>query len=146
LLIGGVNTSLGYALLVLFEVTIGKELGYLVSLYLSYSIAIGLAFVLHRRFTFRIVGTGNSLIDLMRFSGVYVVALAANTLTLPLLIEIAGVPPLPAQAIVVMVTTILSYLGHKYFSFHRSQPPQPSVSDGPSDDGTEMETSGGPSV
>jgi putative flippase GtrA len=119
LLVGGVNTIVGYLLFALFEVTIGRVVGYLVSLYLSYAIAVLLAFVLHRRFTFRVAGTGNVLVDLARFAGVYVVALAVNTVALPALVELARLPPLLAQAIVVVFTTVLSYVGHKLFSFRR---------------------------
>jgi putative flippase GtrA len=121
LLIGGVNTVLGYGIFVLFDVTIGKYVGYLGSLYLSYVIATSIAFILHRRFTFRVVGTGNTVIDLLRFSSVYIVSLAINTIALPVLVEAAGLAPIAAQAIIVVLTTVLSYFGHKFFSFRRGR-------------------------
>jgi putative flippase GtrA len=119
LLVGGTNTVVGYGLFVVFELTIGRTFGYLVSLYLSYVIAVALAFLLHRRFTFRVSGTGNAGLDFTRFASVYVVTLAINTAALPLLVELVGLTPLVAQAIVVMLTTAVSYFGHKYFSFRR---------------------------
>lgn len=118
-LVGGTNTVVGYGLFVVFELTIGRSLGYLVSLYLSYLIAVALAFVLHRRFTFRVSGTGNALLDFVRFAGVYVVTLLINTAALPLLVELVGLVPVVAQAIVVVVTTVVSYFGHRFFSFRR---------------------------
>ena len=119
LVVGGINTVVGYALFALLQITAGHVIGYLGSLYGSYVLAVTLAFVLHRRFTFRVEGTGNRLVDFLRFASVYVVSLAANTLALPLLVELAHLDPLVAQAISVVVTTIVSYFGHKYFSFRR---------------------------
>ncbi|MET1002510.1 MAG: GtrA family protein [Acidimicrobiia bacterium] len=120
-IVGGINTVLGYGLFVLFEFTIGDTIGYLGSLYASYVLAIVVAFALHRRFTFRVSGTGNVVIDFLRFASVHVVALVINTVALPLLVEIVGLEPLVAQAIVVVVTTLVSYFGHKLFSFRRNE-------------------------
>ncbi len=116
-IIGGINTVFAYALFVLFELTLGGR--YFVSLFLSYLIATMLAFVLHRRFTFGVVGREKLGKDFVRFESVYVVMFAVNALLLPLLIEVAGWSSLVAQAVIVAFTTIMSYLGHKYFSFHR---------------------------
>ena len=120
LVVGGINTVVGYVLFALLQITAGHVIGYIGSLYGSYVLAVTLAFVLHRRFTFRVEGTGNRLVDFLRFASVYVVSLAANTLALPLLVELAHLDPLVAQAISVVVTTVVSYFGHKYFSFRRS--------------------------
>jgi putative flippase GtrA len=120
LVVGGINTIVGYALFALLQLTVGQTIGYLGSLYGSYVLAVTLAFVLHRRFTFRVEGTGNRFVDFVRFASVYVVSLAANTVVLPLLVEFARLDPLVAQAISVVVTTVVSYFGHKYFSFRRS--------------------------
>jgi len=124
LIVGGINTVVGYALFVAFELTLGGYIGYLGSLYASYVLATGLAFVLHRRFTFRVNGTGNVLLDFLRFASVYVVSLAINTVALPILIELAGMNSLAAQAIIVVVTTLVSYFGHKLFSFRRAAEPR----------------------
>jgi putative flippase GtrA len=118
-LIGGINTVVGYALYALLYLSAGRFIGYLGALYISYVIAIGIAFVLHRRFTFRVSGTGNVFVDLVRFAAVYVVSLIVNTLLLPVLIELGHVQPLVAQAAIVIVTTLISYFGHKLFSFRR---------------------------
>jgi putative flippase GtrA len=114
LVVGGVNTAVGYGFFALFLLFSG----YLASLYLSYAAAVVVAFVLHRRFTFRV--RGNVVVDFVRFVGVYVVSLAVNTAVLPLLVEVAGLHPLWAQAIALVITTVISYVGHKWFSFRRS--------------------------
>jgi len=120
LVVGGTNTVVGYGLFLLFDFVFGDVIGYIGSLYLSYVLAVVIAFVLHRRFTFRIVGSHNLIVDFARFASVYIVSLAINTVALPLLVEFAGLTPAVAQAIVVVVTTLISYVGHKWFSFRRS--------------------------
>jgi putative flippase GtrA len=93
LVVGGINTIVGYALFALLQLTVGQTIG--------------------------VEGTGNRFVDFVRFASVYAVSLAANTVVLPLLVELARLDPLVAQAISVVVTTVVSYFGHKYFSFRR---------------------------
>ena len=123
LIVGGFNTLFGYALFILFERTIGQLidgwLGDLVSLYAAYAVATVVAFVLHRHFTYRVSGTGNVIIDYLRFVSVYLVALAINTVALPLLVEFAHLEAIVAQGLIVVITTLVSYFGHKLFSFRR---------------------------
>ncbi len=118
-IVGGFNTVLGYALFVTFELLVGRYIGYLVSLYASYAISTVVAFVLHRRFTYRVRGSASLALDFVRFSSVYLVSLGINTIALPLLVELAHVPVIVAQAVIVVVTTLVSYFGHKLFSFRR---------------------------
>jgi putative flippase GtrA len=120
LIVGGFNTVFGYAVFVALELTIGVRIGYLLSLYSAYLIALMVGFALHRHFTYQVTGTGNILLDFMRFSGVSLVALAVNTAALPLLVELGGLSPIAAQAIIVVFTTLVSYFGHKLFSFRRN--------------------------
>lgn len=90
---------------------------------LSYVIAIGLAFVLYRRFVFHV--TGQVLRDLVAFISVYLVAIGVNAVLLPVLVEVAHLPTLAAQAVVLCVTTLLSFFGHREVSFRRDDDPAP---------------------
>jgi putative flippase GtrA len=125
IVVGGINTVVGYGLFALFQLTIGHVIGYLGSLYLSYALAMVVAFTLHRRYTFRVTGSGNRLVDFGRFVAVNLVSLAINSVTLPLLVELAHLHPLVAQAIVVVVSVLVSYFGHKWFSFRRTHAAHP---------------------
>jgi putative flippase GtrA len=120
LLVGATNTVVGYLLYSLLWVTVGHVIGYLGSLYGSYAVAIVLAFFLYRKFVFRV--KGHAWLDFVRFQGVYIVSLVINTLALPLLVEVVKLSPLVAQAVIVIVTTLTSYVGHKFFSFRRRNP------------------------
>lgn len=119
ILVGVFNTGFGFALFVALELMLTGDRSYFISLCASYAISTLTAFVLHRHFTYRKSGTGNMLVDFVRFEGVYLVSLGVNAVVLPLLVEGAHIPPIPAQAIAVCITTAISYFGHKFFSFRR---------------------------
>lgn len=120
LAVGATNTVVGYLVFSGFTLWVFADvyLGYLLSLALSYAVGITLAFVLYRRFVFLV--HGHLLRDFARFVSVYLVAIGINAPALPLLVEVAHVPPLLAQLIILVATTLLSFFGHKKFSFRRS--------------------------
>ena len=72
---------------------------------------------MYKRQVFRV--RGHVLRDLVRFESVYLTAVGINAVALPVLVEL-GVHRIPAQAIVLLPTMLLSYFGHRYFSFRRS--------------------------
>lgn len=121
LLVGGFNTVVGYGIFVLIELTFGRHTSYLLSLYIAFFIGTIVAFITHRRITFQISGRGKVVLDYFRFLGVNLVSLAVNTIALPLLVELGHLSPIAAQAIIVVVTTLISYIGHKFFSFRRAK-------------------------
>ena len=120
LAVGATNTVVGYLIFAALTTWFLRELplGYLLSLVASYAIAIFLAFFLYRRFVFHV--SGHVLADFLRFVGVYAVAISINLVALPLLVEIVHVHALLAQAVILVVTTLVSFFGHKSFSFRRT--------------------------
>ncbi len=82
----------------------------------SYAVAVLVAFALYRRLVFRV--RGHVLRDLARFVSVYAVSITLNAVSLPVLVAL-GVPRLIAQALIVVVITLISYVGHRWFSFRR---------------------------
>lgn len=125
LLVGGTNTAVGY--LVYSALTLwvfpGLRFGYLISLAISYAVAIVLAFVLYRRFVFKV--TGNVVQDFLRFVTVYLLAIGVNAVLLPFFVEVLHVHPLLAQLIVLVITTLMSFVGHRTFSFRRPGEDEP---------------------
>ncbi|SOX53595.1 GtrA family protein, partial [Mycobacterium ahvazicum] len=124
-LVGGINTVVGFGIFVACSETVGhavdvrfgKVAGSLVTLGIAHVLSVLFAFVMHRRFVFRV--RGHVLRDLARFWSVYLTAGAINVVALPALVEL-GLSRIPAQAIILASTTLLSYFGHRYFSFRRS--------------------------
>jgi putative flippase GtrA len=123
IIIGGLNTGVGYLVFVILELSFGARLGYFFSLYGSFLLSSVSAFLLHRRVTFRVTGSGGIVVDFLRFLSVYAFALIINSIALPLLVEVVDMNPLIAQAIIVAATTLVSYFGHKFFSFRRRPAP-----------------------
>ena len=119
LLVGGTNTVVGYVVYSALTLWVFHDVpfGYLISLAISYAVAIVLAFVLYRRFVFKV--TGNVVQDFLRFVTVYLLAIGVNTVLLPLFVEVLHVHPLLAQLIVLVITTLMSFFGHRTFSFRR---------------------------
>ncbi|WP_307861558.1 GtrA family protein [Cellulomonas wangleii] len=120
LIVGGINTVLGTAWFIVFQSLLGASLGrftYLVSLLCAHVAAVLTAFVLYRRFVFRV--RGNLWIDLARFELVNLSALAVNAVSLPFVVEVLGIPPIPSQLLITLVTALISYFGHRDFSFRR---------------------------
>jgi putative flippase GtrA len=113
LLVGATNTAVGFGWFVLFEYTVG----YLVTLACAHVASVLCAFVLYRRFVFRV--KGHVWRDLARFELVYLVSLGVNYALLPILVELVHIPPIPSQALIVFVTSLISYFGHRGFSFRR---------------------------
>lgn len=128
LVVGGVNTGVGFLLFIVFDLTVGRPLdaaghsivASVLTLLLSHLLASLLAFWLYRRFVFRV--SGHAAIDFVRFQGVYAVPLAINLVVLPLLVEL-GVMRIVAQGSILIVTTVFSYVGHRFFSFRRKGAP-----------------------
>jgi putative flippase GtrA len=115
---GGINTLVGYSLFALLQFAIGHLTGYIATLLISHVLASIVAFNLYRHFVFSV--TGNSVVDFLRFQTVYILPLAINLAVLPVLVELLHWNVYLAQAIVVIVSTTISYLGHKFFSFRRT--------------------------
>ncbi len=118
LCVGGFNTIFGPAVFVGLHFSIEHDIGYLGVLTVSWVIAVFEAFLAYRYIVFRV--RGNFLLDLARFSLVYVGLYLLNLGLLPLLVEGAGMPVLLAAAATLPVTTVASYLFHNRFSFRRA--------------------------
>jgi putative flippase GtrA len=63
---------------------------------------------------------GHLLKDLWRFETVYLTALGVNFVLLPLLVQLGHLPVLLAQALIMVVTSVMSWVGHKHYSFRRT--------------------------
>lgn len=119
LVVGAVNTLGGVVAFVGLELLLGDRLHYLVVVLLAHVVSVLLAFALHRRYVFRVTGTGSVLLDLARFESVHLGVLAANVVVLPLLVEVVGLPVIPAQLAFGGSAAVLSWFAHKHFSFRR---------------------------
>ena len=118
LVVGGFNTAMGFGIFSLLQFVAGDVLSEVGVLLVSHMIASTVAFILHRRVTFKV--EGNLLKDYLRFQTVFIVPIGINLVVLPFLVRVMGVNVYLAQAVISVVTVTVSYFGHKYFSFRRS--------------------------
>jgi putative flippase GtrA len=113
-IVGGVGFVIN--LLVYTVLVHGGGLDYHVASVLAWLVAVVNNFVVNRHWTFD-AGDGRAHFQAMRFLVVSVVALAANQLLLTVFVESAGMEKVAAQALAVVGSMPLNFLGNKLWSF-----------------------------
>lgn len=96
----------------------GAALAYPVAATLAFLVAVSNNFFWHRRWTFRAHG-GRARNQAGRFLVVSVSAFIAGLLMLTALIELLGMPEVPAQACAIVAVTPLSFVVNKLWTFGR---------------------------
>lgn len=115
LVVGGWNTVFGYSVWAFMQYMLADRLHYLVIVLLSWPIAVLNAYLGYRYIVFRSLGP--ILIELPRFSLVYVAGLVVNLALLPVALRVLPFNIYVDQALFLSVVVVISYLGHKHFSF-----------------------------
>jgi len=85
---------------------------------LAYAVGATVAFLANRQWTFGAT-RGHPAGQAVRFVAVSLAALGVNVAVLALLVTVAGLPELPAQAAAVLLSTPCSFLGNRLWSFRR---------------------------
>jgi putative flippase GtrA len=117
LVVGGLNTLFCLVAFIAIYQLLGDRIHYLGTLVLAYAIGIVTGFAAHRRFVFQV--RGRLAGDFLRFTAVNLGGFAINAALLPLLVEVGGVPAIPAQVVAMGCTVVATYFGHALFSFKR---------------------------
>ena len=124
LLVGTWNTCFGYAAFAFLTYLLTDVIpyAYMAASIISSIIAITLAYIGYKLFVFRT--KGNYLREYLRFYVVYGASAAVNLALLPLLVTVLNFfmlqkvyAPYLAGAILTSVTVVISFLGHRNFSF-----------------------------
>jgi putative flippase GtrA len=118
-IVGGWNTVFGYAAFAGLTLSLHQRLHYVVILLIGHIVTVSQGFVLHRSVVYRV--TGHLFRDFSRFQMMYAGALAANAALLVALVHSAHLPVLLAQALIVTALPLVTYFGHKHFTFRRSE-------------------------
>ena len=117
-MVGVVNSAFGYGVFAALQISIGRQIHYLVILGISHVIGVLEAYLLARWLVFQV--RGRWWRELLRFWSVYLVALGINAVALPLLVEVAHLAVLHAQAIIMLGTAFGSFFAHRSFTFRRA--------------------------
>lgn len=119
LVVGVWNTLFGYAVWALLYYLLRAHLHYLVIQVISWPAAVANAYIGFRWVVFR--SKGSIWGELPRFSLVYLVGLALSLMVLPILVRTLPLNLYVIQAMFTAAVVVLTYLGHKYFSFRASR-------------------------
>jgi putative flippase GtrA len=115
LLAGGYNTLFAYAMFGALFLLFGRQLHYLLIGLITNVVAVISAFVVHRNFVFR--STDRWQTSFIRFYLSQLVALGFGMVGLYGLVEFARFNPLVAQAVIIVLSVVLTYVLHRHFSF-----------------------------
>jgi putative flippase GtrA len=94
----------------------GADVHYRTAAVLAFCVAVTNNFLWNRHWTFR-AADGHAGFQAARFLVVSLVALGFNLVVLELLVSVAAVPKIPAQALAVLAATPLNFVGNKLWSF-----------------------------
>ena len=123
ILVGIWNTIFGYLVFFILdtsfeEVFTKRYFAYMSAMVLGQIIATINAFIFHKYITFKSRVRGWGIIpEFFRFCLTYVFTFLLSLLLLPLIVEIIHLHPRVSGAIVVLICTVISYVGHTRFSF-----------------------------
>lgn len=116
LIAGGINTALGLSFypLLLWAVP-WLRVHYMVALGMAQAVCLCFAFTLHKFAVFRT--RGHVLREFAHFASFYLFNYAVNWAALPLLVEVAHLPPILAQTGFTLILIIGSYFWHSRVTF-----------------------------
>lgn len=113
-IIGGLNTLLHYIVFILLFRFVGVDM--ILASALGYSVGILNSFILNRNWTFNI-SNKVSLKEFFKFLIVNLVSMGGNLLTLKVLVTGLNIIPEAAQALAIMASLILNFVGNKFWTF-----------------------------
>ena len=122
-LVGTWNTIFGYGIFCLFDTLFAwlfltRSAAYMSAMVVAQILAVINAYVCHKYITFKSEEKGKAIIpEFLRFSTTYVVTFGLSLVLLPGFVEVGHIQPKIAAAIIIIICTVISYLGHSRFSF-----------------------------
>jgi putative flippase GtrA len=123
-IVGGINTAVGFLAFVAWITVLGDRF-YGLAVALAYSVSIIVAFILHRTFVFKV--RGSTVRDFLGFVAVNSTGLGMNLVGMLVAVGLLGIPPIPAQILVLGLVAVSSFYGHRHISFRRTPAPPTSA-------------------
>jgi putative flippase GtrA len=119
LLVGGANTAFSTGMFIMLALYF-PDTPSAVLLTVAWAVSLVTVFFVYRRLVFRV--SGHLLRDFFRFVLVNLSSLLINITFLFLASDVLGYPRIPSQIAITVVSVVVSYFGHRYFSFRRTEP------------------------
>ena len=122
LLVGGANTAFSTGLFIVLALAFPQAPSF-VLLTASWTVSLVAVFFVYRKLVFRV--KGHVWLDLGRFALVNLTSLLINVSLLSLFADILGFPRIPTQLFITLLSVVISYFGHRHFSFRRKHSSEP---------------------
>ena len=116
LFVGGLNTLVGYGV---YAILLLLNLNYLIANTISTVIGVLHSYLWNRFFTFKSKEKAGK--ELIKFISVYIISYLIGTVSLYCFTGILNLSPYVAGLINLVITTLISWFGHKYFSFSNNK-------------------------
>jgi putative flippase GtrA len=116
----GVVGATGYVvnLTVFTLLTLALDFHHIAAAMVAFCVAVSNNFVWNRAWTFReTAGRRDTGFQATRFFTVSLAGLGVNLAVLALLVDVVGVPDIPAQAVAVALATPVNFVGNKLWTF-----------------------------
>jgi putative flippase GtrA len=120
LLVGGANTGFSTGLFIVLALAFPEALSFIL-LTVSWTVSLVAVFFVYRKLVFRV--KGHVWLDLGRFALVNLTSLLLNIGLLSLFADLLKFPRIPTQLAITLLSVIISYFGHRHFSFRRKHSP-----------------------
>ncbi len=117
LIVGAYNTAFGYLTFVILYQTLGDKLHYLILVVISHIIAVTNAFISQKHLVFRT--NGSVFFEFIRFNITTLGTLLLSLAGMSLLVGQFKTKVLVAQALVTVISVMVSYFAHKNFTFKK---------------------------
>ncbi|NQX60251.1 GtrA family protein [Paenibacillus qinlingensis] len=113
LIVGVLNTIVGY--IVYFLCLRSFDLNYMFSLLIAHTLGVVHSYLWNSKWTFK--SGSHTYKNLVKFMGVYVCSFLINLLLLYIMVNYLRINPLFSQVVALFITTVVSFIGHKFWSF-----------------------------
>jgi len=123
LIIGAWNTIFGYGSFLFLYWFLSffltpRFMAYMTASIVGNIIAMTNAFIFHKYFTFKSSEQGlDALREYFRFGGTFLFNFILGLILLPFCVEVFGMTPQVSAAVIILICTVFSYIGHSRFSF-----------------------------
>ncbi|MFF1251245.1 GtrA family protein [Pseudarthrobacter sp. NPDC058329] len=116
LLVGGANTAFSTGLFIVLALAFEQAPSFIL-LSVSWFVSLVAVFFVYRKLVFRV--SGHVWLDLGRFALVNLTSLLVNVVLLSFFADFLNFPRIPTQLVITALSVIISYFGHRHFSFRR---------------------------
>jgi putative flippase GtrA len=118
--VGIVNTLAGLSVILILSEILGVH--YILSNILGYGVGLVVAFILHRRITFKLNARDDVIKnEIGKFTLVFIICYLIQLGCLYLFVEKIGIYQSYAQFLGLGIYTVLNYIGHRIFTFNHAK-------------------------